>query len=180
MDSEPPKACDQSFVFRIYRTKIKRLNALQPWAGVVSSWHPPVVTWQQGIVTPYNVDVDPAHSIEHLVADLAAGALVVSAIRCNERLTSVDPHLDDCLAHVFAAVHQQSSPQFDWLAWIVQRLHSQHPLSSRGRPKLPHRGVAKPKPKCRCILAEFTKQLPLHLTRKDTRLLYREHVALYH
>lgn len=149
----PAKAFDHSCVFKFCQCKSRRRTVVQPWPGVCAFAAPSIVTWMTGESTADDGQGDQGHlyTPQHLVADLAAGELLVSAIRCNQRVTSQDPLLDQVLQHVFAAVHEGISPRDDWLIWMMDRLAPMTPqvrLNSRGRPKQCRRGVAKPK--CCC------------------------------
>ena len=99
----------------------------------------------------------------------------MKAIRCNELLSDPAPAklLDPALQHVFAAVHQ-GQPKEDWLDWLCQVLAMipMHPLNARGKPKMPHRGVAKPRAFSR---AAFAATLPRGLKPKDVTALWRDY-----
>jgi hypothetical protein len=122
--------------------------------------------WCNGDRTPY--DGKHLYTKHDLDEDLAAGALIVKAIRCSELLSSadvgaerlrrlgrptnlaeeaVDKYLDPAFQHVFAAVHQASVPKADWLGWLCQVLDMipALPRNARGGVRKAHRGVAKPR-----------------------------------
>ena len=181
---KPPKPFYiTSIVFKVCQVKkpkqSKRQRCLPPepelpetecWPGICYFGHKhPAMFWMNGKTDPY--DGRPMYTIDHLSADLAAGELMVKAIKTQERLTSEDTYLDRALGHVFAAVHQGSESKEDWLAWLCDILVDipVQPLNSRGKPKQKHRGRGK------ATRAAFAAKLPSGLTRKDEQLLWLDY-----
>lgn len=124
--------------------------------------------------TPY--DGKHLYTSDVLTADLAAGELIVKAIRCNVLLFDPAPAkmLNPALQHVFAAVHQ-GQPKEDWLDWLCQVLAMipMHPLNARGMPQMPHRGVAKPRAFSR---ADYAATLLHGLKPKEVTALWRDFI----
>ena len=152
-------------------SSIKTAN--QRWPGVHYFGSPSRMFWMNGETTPY--DGKPLYTMNHLAEDLAARQLIVKAIRCNELLSdpAPDKFLDPALQHVFAAVHQ-GQPKEDWLDWLCQVLDMipMHPLNARGKPKKPHRGVAKPR-------AVFAATQPRGLKPKEVTALWRDYKSTH-
>jgi len=183
---EPVKALHHSWewVFKLCDATTQRGRTfVEAWPGICTFGSPhSTVTWMKGEVTKYDGSGDQGglYTPAHLVADLKAGDLVVSAIRCNRLLTSGDPRMNAVLKHVFAAAHGPSTKQV-WLEWMMQRLAPvtlQPEVNARGKPKLKHRGKAKPK--CACHRDEFAATLKLRHTSKDVTTLFREHKQQMH
>lgn len=167
-----------SIVFKTCQVKLPKrlaLKGIEPeiafWPGV--HYFPSRMFWMNGDTTPY--DGKHLYTSGDLTADLAAGELIVKAIRCSELLSDPSPDklLDPALQHVFAAVHQ-GQPKEDWLDWLCQVLAMipMHPLNARGKPKMPHRGVAKPRAFRR---AEFAATLLHGLKPKEVTALWRDY-----
>lgn len=183
----PPKPFyNHSIVFKICEVKPlkrqKRGSSSPPpeletafWPGVCYFGSPPSIFWMNGETTPY--DGKRLYTLDHLAADLAAGELLVNAIRANQLFTSPDELLNPALVHVFAAVHQGALPKEDWLEWLCSIIDMipQQPLNSRNKPKKSHRGLAGVAKSSGYSRAEFAAKLPLGLTSKEVTLLWRDH-----
>ena len=205
----PPKPFyNHSIVFKACQVKQpKHLQGISPpevqfWPGVHYWGSPSRMFWCNGDRTPY--DGKHLYTKHDLVEDLAAGELIVKAIRCSELLSSadvgaersrrlrrsntpaedaMDKYLDPAFQHVFAAVHQASVPKADWLGWLCQVLGMipALPLNARGGVKLDHRGKGVSKPqKCACSREQFAKIQIRGLTSPDITLLWREHKHKHH
>ena len=166
-----------SIVFKICQVKVSKRLALQGaepeiafWPGV--HYFPSSMFWMNGDSTPY--DGKHLYTTDDLTEDLAAGQLILEAIRTNKLLSDPAPakFLDPALQHVFAAVHQ-GHPKEDWLDWLCQVLNMipMHPLNVRGKPKKLHRGKAKPRAVTR---QDFAKTQLRGLKPKDLTALWRD------
>ena len=164
------KTCEVKRPKRLPRVMPPELPEIAFWPGVHYFGSPSRMFWMNGETTPY--DGRPLYTTDNLTEDLAAGQLIVKAIRCNEQLSDTDTFLDRALQHVFAAVHQ-GQPKEDWLDWLCQVLDMipSHPLNARGKPKKPHRGAAKPRAFGR---AQFAATLPRGLKSKEVAKLWRD------
>ena len=182
------------FVFKICETKpatSKKPRQTQPWPGICYFGADAArVVWMEdkgkSSDTIYDgVDQGPLYSRAALDADLAAADLVIAAIRSPQVIASPqrpdDTELNEALRHVHAAVHLHTEPRQDWLRWIFDRL-AQVPalpkLNSRGKLKLDHRGVSKPK--CACSREQFAKTQIHGLKSPEVTLLWREHKRKHH
>lgn len=197
----PPKPFyNHSIVFKACQVKQpKHLQGgisppeVQFWPGVHYWGSPSRMFWCDGDRTPY--DGKHLYTKHDLDEDLAAGALIVKAIRCSELLSSadvgaersrrlgrptnlaeeaVDKYLDPAFQHVFAAVHQASMPKADWLGWLCQVLDMipALPLNARGGVRKAHRGVAKPRAFSR---ADFAATQFHGLKSKEITALWRDY-----
>jgi hypothetical protein len=157
----------------------RRPRATELWPGVCYFGAETArVVWMDDSDTYYDGKEGPLYSRESLDHDLNAGDLVVAAIRSPLQMASPDLEMNLALQHVHAAEHTRSEPRQDWLSWIVERLGPNlPPLNSRGKPKLKHRGVHKPK--CACSRLQFAAKL-IGLRGTDVTLLWRDHVKTYH
>ena len=175
----PPKLFyNHSIVFKACQVKQpKHLQGISPpevqfWPGVHYWGSPSRMFWCNGDTTPY--DGKHLYTTDDLTDDLAAGQLILEAIRTNKLLSDPAPakFLDPALQHVFAAVHQ-GHPKEDWLDWLCQVLNMipMHPLNVRGKPKKLHRGKAKPRAVTR---QDFAKTQLRGLKPKDLTALWRD------
>jgi hypothetical protein len=122
--------------------------------------------WMNGDTTPY--DGKRLYTVDDLTTDLAAGELIVKAIRTKQLFTTSEVLLNRALEHVFAAVHD-GAPKQDWLHWMYEILDDipMEPLNCKGRPRKKHRGNGKA-----LSYAAFVSTLPSGLTRREERLLW--------